>query len=489
MHRSRSSILLSLLEWPICPPVRYTVGEAAPRCKWHSRRLSPRASARYNRRMQNCDPRLIDHHIAWLSETIGPRLAGSTEEAAAADYIAETMRAHGAEVTIERFPVRSRRVTEESCAFLHDGRWQEVPCSTVGGSVGTDGQTIEGDLVIVEPPMLRRESYDLYRGKAVMLLGTHIENPDHYRRLIAAGPAFLILVDVRYPAAEPRADGLFPAYVHAYGVVPTVAVPYQHAWRFANARSARVRIVGGPVDSQSQNVIAELLPTAAAPIDDDQPIVLVGGHHDTQADSPGADDNATGVAAVIELTRLLAPIPRRRPVRLISFGAEEQLSVGSASYVRTHRSEVERRGGYVCNFDSFGSRMGWFDLHVCADGATAGWLQELIEGHGVFSDYTIDTVPYQDAFPFHAAGLPGHWVYRANCTAGRFYHHQPDDDRSKLDLTLIAAMIDAHARVVSELAGAEAFPVSARLPVDLREQIERYWRDCFGGWDGFTDRG
>ena len=454
-----------------------------------TRRLSSFAPARYNRTMQNCDPRLIDHHIAQLSETIGPRLAGSPEEAAAADYIADAMRAHGAEVTIETFPVRSRRVTEESCSFFHGDQWHDVPCSTVGGSVGTGGRTIKGDLVVVEPPMLRRESYQPYRGKAVMLLGTHIENPDHYRRLIAAGPAFLILVDVRYPAAEPRADGLFPAYVHSYGVVPTVAIPYQHAWRFADARAARVRIVGGPVDSRSQNVIAELPPTTRDPADTDEPVVFVGGHHDTQADSAGADDNATGVAAVIELTRLLAPVPRRRPIRLISFGAEEQLSVGSASYVRTHRTDIERRGGYVCNFDSFGSRMGWFDLHVCAESAAAGWLQELIESHGVYSDYTIDTVPYQDAFPFHAAGLPGHWVYRANCTAGRFYHHQRDDDRSKLDPTLIASMIDAHVRVVSELAGAETFPVSPRLPVDLREEIERYWRDCFGGWDGFTNRG
>ena len=439
----------------------------------------------------NTDPRLIDRHIAELSETIGPRLAGSDEEAAAAEYIAETMRGYGADVTIESFPVRSRRVTEESCAFFRDGRWHAVRCSTLGGSIGTDGRTVEGELVIVEPPMLRRESYEPYRGKAVMLLGTHIENPDHYRRLIAAGPAFLVLVDVRYPAAEPRADGLFPAYVHAYGVVPTVAIPYHDAWRLADASAARVRIVGGPVESESQNVIAELPAThesAAARAEGDEPVVFVAGHHDTQADSPGADDNATGVAAVLELTRLLAPIPRRRPVRLISFGAEEQLSVGSASYVRRHRAELERRGGYVCNFDSFGSRLGWFDLHACADSDTVGRLKEAIESHGVFSDYTIEAVPYQDAFPFHAAGLPGHWVYRANCTAGRFYHHQRDDDRSKLDLAVLAPMIDAHARLVAEFAGAEIFPVSPRLPAELRADVERYWSDCFGGWDGFTER-
>ncbi|TVR61557.1 MAG: Zn-dependent exopeptidase M28, partial [Spirochaetaceae bacterium] len=402
---------------------------------------------------------------------------------AAAEYVAETMREYGATVTVEEFPVKSRRVTEEVLLFRRDGAWHEVPCSTLGGSIGTGGRSVEAELVIVEPPMLRRESYEAYRGKAVMLLGTHIENPDHYRRLIAADPAFLILVDVRYPAAEPRADGLFPAYVHTYGVVPTVAIPYHHAWRFADARAASLRIVGGPVESVSQNVIAEL------PAENDGPIVFVGGHHDTQADSPGADDNATGVAAVLELTRLLAPLPRRRTVRLISFGAEEQLSVGSAAYARAHRAELEQRGGYICNFDSFGSRLGWFDLHVCAETGVIEWLRERLERRGVYSNYSLEAVPYQDAFPFHAAGVPGHWVYRANCTAGRFYHHQRDDDCSKLEYDVLASMIDAHAEMLAELAGSERFPLPTRVPESLHADVMRYWHDCFGGWEGFTGPG
>ena len=70
-----------------------------------------------------------------------------------------------------------------------------------------------------------------------------------------------------------------------------------------------------------------------------------------------------------------------------------------------------------------------------------------------------------------AAATPGHWVYRANCTEGRFYHHQPDDDRSKLDLTVIALMIDAHARVLSQPAEAERFRVAPRLPTTLRADV------------------
>ena len=65
---------------------------------------------------------------------------------------------------------------------------------------------------------------------------------------------------------------------------------------------------------------------------------------------------------VLELARLLQARTRRRTVRLVSFGAEEQLSVGSAAYVRVHRDEVSRRGRLMYNLDSYGSHLGWLQF-------------------------------------------------------------------------------------------------------------------------------
>jgi len=51
--------------------------------------------------------------------------------------------------------------------------------------------------------------------------------------------------------------------------------------------------------------------------------VIVGAHYDTVAGSPGADDNASGVAVLMELARRLASHPNQRTVRLIFFDLEE----------------------------------------------------------------------------------------------------------------------------------------------------------------------
>jgi aminopeptidase YwaD len=69
-------------------------------------------------------------------------------------------------------------------------------------------------------------------------------------------------------------------------------------------------------------------------------VVEVGAHYDTAPRSPGADDNASGVVALLELARLLAERPRERTLRLVFFGAEEVGLQGS----RIHAQRQLERG-------------------------------------------------------------------------------------------------------------------------------------------------
>lgn len=52
-------------------------------------------------------------------------------------------------------------------------------------------------------------------------------------------------------------------------------------------------------------------------------IIVVGAHYDTITGSPGADDNASGIAALLELSRLFAPLETARTVRFVAFVNEE----------------------------------------------------------------------------------------------------------------------------------------------------------------------
>lgn len=67
--------------------------------------------------------------------------------------------------------------------------------------------------------------------------------------------------------------------------------------------------------------------------------ILVGAHYDTVPGSPGADDNATGIAVLLELARSFAVQPARHPIRLVAFDLEEYGLLGSRAYAAELRQQ------------------------------------------------------------------------------------------------------------------------------------------------------
>ncbi|MFI6858179.1 M28 family peptidase [Streptomyces sp. NPDC050416] len=80
---------------------------------------------------------------------------------------------------------------------------------------------------------------------------------------------------------------------------------------------------------------------ASLPGSGDGPAVVVGAHLDSVSGSPGADDNASGVAVLLETARLLSEAPVAPHVVLAVFDMEELGLIGARQAVR----ELGRRGG------------------------------------------------------------------------------------------------------------------------------------------------
>lgn len=75
--------------------------------------------------------------------------------------------------------------------------------------------------------------------------------------------------------------------------------------------------------------------------------------------SPGALDNASGVAVVLELARIIRMNPLENfDFLAVAFGAEEIGLCGSSGYVRTHKDELGKKPCFVINFDMPASRKG-----------------------------------------------------------------------------------------------------------------------------------
>lgn len=85
---------------------------------------------------------------------------------------------------------------------------------------------------------------------------------------------------------------------------------------------------------------------------DDRPPLVIGAHYDTVARTPGADDNASGVALLLELARRLPGLPVDRPIVLVAFDHEETGKSGSRRVAR-HFARREPAYGMV-NLESVG---------------------------------------------------------------------------------------------------------------------------------------
>jgi Zn-dependent M28 family amino/carboxypeptidase len=171
----------------------------------------------------------------------------------------------------------------------------------------------------------------------------------------------------------------------------------------------------------------------------------------------GADDNASGTAAVLAAGRELAGQQRSRHVVLAFWSAEEIGLIGSNAFVATPPLPVDQLAAYF-NFDMVG-RMQDNKLTVQAVGSSPGW-RAIIERANVAAgfDLVLQDDPYQptDVASFNAAGVPS----LAFFTGTHVDYHKPSDTADKINYEDLDRVVDfavALAARVGQQAEALAF--------------------------------
>jgi hypothetical protein len=76
-------------------------------------------------------------------------------------------------------------------------------------------------------------------------------------------------------------------------------------------------------------------------------IFILGAHYDTVPGSPGADDNTSGIAVLLEVARNIQAVTLEATIRLIAFSLEEYDFIGSTHYVKSLGKEEERILGMI----------------------------------------------------------------------------------------------------------------------------------------------
>jgi hypothetical protein len=144
----------------------------------------------------------------------------------------------------------------------------------------------------------------------------------------------------------------------------------------------------------------------------------------------GADDNASGTAAVLAVGEALRSRPRARHVILAFWSGEELGLIGSTAYANKPLAPIDQLAAYV-NFDMVG-RMQDNKLTVQAVGSSPIWPR-LLEQANVAAGFQllVQNDPYQptDSSSFNQAGIPTLNFFTGSHTD----YHRPSDTADKIN--------------------------------------------------------
>jgi hypothetical protein len=165
---------------------------------------------------------------------------------------------------------------------------------------------------------------------------------------------------------------------------------------------------------------------------------------------PGADDNASGVAVLLEVARaLVAGGGGRRTVVVVAFTGEDAGLIGSRHYVE-HPVLPKEGIRAILNIDSVG-RLGTGTLGVLGSGTATEW-SHVFRGigfvTGVQTQMVSDPLPASDQASFAAAGIPGVQLF----TPPHADYHRPSDTAEKVDVAGLVKVATVAREAVSYLA-------------------------------------
>jgi aminopeptidase YwaD len=276
-------------------------------------------------------------HVEALAGRIGVRLAGTGAEQRAADYVAEQFRSYGYQVERQPFNFLYFEDKGSTLAILGpQGRSFEARAMVYSRAGQARAQLVDAGLG-------RTEDFAAgdFQGKIALVKRGAIRFTDKARNAAQAGAVAVVVYN-----HEP---GHFWGTLLDVSEVPIIGVSDEAGRLLLEALGARA------VEAQlSVQTISEYRPShnivarwpGSAPT-----IVVVGGHYDSVAVGPGANDNASGVAVVLEAARALAGHPG---VAFLAFGAEELGLWGSQSYVNSLTAPQRQQIVAVLNVDMVG---------------------------------------------------------------------------------------------------------------------------------------
>jgi len=334
-----------------------------------------------------------------LCEAFGPRLSGSEAERRATEFALSLLEKYGCETEIEEFTY-SGWVPGKSSAAVYDGDGsRELSSHPLGWSSGT---SVKAPIVDVGFGTEKDFREPEIKGKIVLVSsgtkpgGKPLHRSRKYGFAVEAGAVGFLLYSEKPGGIIPMgAVRLDPPI----GSIPAIGVSYEDAMHI------RARKNPGAIEISTTSDGKEVTSCNGIGLSKGKRSeeIVVCGHMDGWF-SPGAFDNGSGIAMLLDLARLLEPYDLARSLRFITFGSEELGLHGSKSYTaaRADLSQI----ACVLNLDCPAVREGELTITTNENPGLHAFFEDLSDQLHVDVELKSEATLYSDHYPFTEAGVP-----------------------------------------------------------------------------------
>jgi carboxypeptidase Q len=413
-----------------------------------------------------------------LTDTVGGRVTGSPESLKGSQLVLDALKRAGySDAHFEEAPLESRWTRGPAAGRIVAPVSRAITVGSYGWVPGTGGEVTATLLDMGSPKSLDAALPPSVRGAAVLVDPQNVGVDPSFvmrsrlaRRLADAGAAAMLI-----PSDKPGRM----VYTSAFGFYPRGPLPVVSVAAEDSALLRRL-LAQGPVrialdvrnsfdasPSRERNVVADLPGS-----DLENEVVLLGAHLDSWDPAQGADDDGSGVAALVDAARILKSlgVAPRRTIRFAFFFGEEEACLGSRAYVAQHAAELDRLRAVLVMDSGAGAPLG-VELQG-RDDAEAGVRRLLprvapLGASGIKHEASFD----RDHAPFLVAGVPALtlWVAEGDYDVR---HHTVQDTLEHVDRASLAR--DTAIMAILARALADSDPVARRLsPAEAAELMRK----------------
>jgi len=345
-------------------------------------------------------------HVLALAEDIGSRPAGSDAERQAAQYISQQLITYGYQTEDQEFTF-GYYVETAALEVLAPAPLSLTPRPlrlSGGGEVTAE---------LVPAGLGRPQDFppEGLEGRIALTERGDLSFSEKVTNAAAAGAAAVVIYN--------NVEGLFRGDLREESPIPALSLSQAEGRQLQalleeSPLTVRLSVQSAEETETSQNIIAR------SPQDDCQ--VIVGAHYDSVAAGPGANDNASGSATLLEIARVLDLANQGEGVCFVAFGAEETVLSGSRHFVAALTSQGQPTPQAMVNLDMVGVGAEWQLM------GSPSLVEKIDQEATALGLDPVPTDPHLsgDHVSFMDAGIPAIFIHRFEDP-----HYHTESDRAE----------------------------------------------------------